>query len=68
MEGLKDRIYVCYKFNLSIDRGYKTLQLKQKEFTPMDFIALEFDLVLNHIITSKVKEYSMNSQLLTKRL
>lgn len=64
---LKDRIYNCDKCGISIDRDYNASlnllsQLKQQqiglvqpEFTPEDLKALQYDLLLNGIVTSKVE-------------
>lgn len=64
---LKDRIYSCDKCGISIDRDYNASlnllsQLKQQqiglvqpEFTPEDLTALQYDLLLNGIVTSKVE-------------
>ena len=64
---LKDRIYNCDKCGISIDRDYNASlnllsQLKQQqiglvqpEFTPEDLTALQYDLLLNNIVTSKVE-------------
>lgn len=64
---LKDRIYNCDKCGISINRDYNASlnllsQLKQQqiglvqpEFTPEDLKALQYDLAINNIVTSKVE-------------
>lgn len=63
---LKDRIYVCDACGLKIDRDYnaslnlyafiqKQLGEVRPEVTPADLTALLDDLVINHLITSKVE-------------
>lgn len=63
---MKDRIYKCNECGISIDRDYNAslnllTQLKQKigkvlaEFTPMDLTAMQYDLAINQIATSKVE-------------
>lgn len=63
---LKDRIYNCDKCGISIDRDYNAslnllsqlkqhIGLVQSEFTPEDLKALQYDLLLNGIVTSKVE-------------
>ena len=63
---LKDRIYHCEICNKSIDRDYNAslnllkfanqqIGLVQAEFTPEDLTALQCDLAINNIVTSKVE-------------
>lgn len=63
---LKDRIYNCDKCGISIGRDYNAslnllsqlkqhIGLVQSEFTPADLKALQYDLLLNGIVTSKVE-------------
>lgn len=62
---LKDRIYSCDKCGIHIDRDYNAslnllsqlkqhIGLVQSEFTPEDLTALQYDLAINNIVTSKV--------------
>lgn len=63
---LKDRVYICDACGLKIDRDYnaslnlyalieKQLGQVLPEFTPADLTALQYDLAINHIATSKVE-------------
>lgn len=62
--ALNDRVYSCNKCGTHIDRDYnaslnlltqlkKHIGLVQSEFTPADLTALQDDLVINLIVTSK---------------
>lgn len=64
---LKDRIYICEACGLKIDRDYnaslnlhkltqdKNIRQVLPEFTPADLTALQCDLAINGIATSKVE-------------
>ena len=62
--ALNDRMYSCDKCGIRIDRDYnaslnllsqlkKHIGLVQSEFTPADLTALQDDLAINHLVTSK---------------
>ncbi|HRU51451.1 MAG TPA: zinc ribbon domain-containing protein [Planctomycetota bacterium] len=63
---LKDRVYICNECGLKIDRDYNAslnllTELKKQigkvlaEFTSADLTAMQSDLVINQIVTSKVE-------------
>ena len=63
---LKDRVYHCEQCGISLNRDYNAglnllSQLKQHiggvhpEWTPADLMALQEDLILNHLVTGKVE-------------
>ena len=63
---LKDRVYICNECGLKIDRDYNAslnllsqlkqhIGLVQSEFTPADLTAMQYDLAINQIATSKVE-------------
>lgn len=63
---LKDRVYICNECGLKIDRDYNAslnllsqlkqhIGLVQSEFTPADLTAMQYDLAINQIVTSKVE-------------
>ena len=64
---LQDRVYICEKCNHSIDRDFNASlnlysQIKEKiggvptEWTPVDLTALQSDLAINRLATSKVSQ------------
>lgn len=63
---LKDRVYICNECGLKIDRDYNAslnllsqlkqhIGLVQSEFTPADLTAMQYDLAINQIATSKAE-------------
>ena len=63
---LKNRVYICNECGLKIDRDYNAslnllsqlkqhIGLVQSEFTPADLTAMQYDLAINQIATSKVE-------------
>lgn len=69
---LKDRVYICNQCGLTTDRDYNAslnllsklkqrIGLVQSEFTPADLTAMQDDLAINRIVTSKVVSFSSRS-------